>query len=109
MTAAVVRHDPEAVAGQEQQLVIPGVGSQRPSVAEDDRATGSPILEEDLRTVLRGDFRHGVLLGCAAKNRIHPTRWQHDSRQRRAAPSARAREKMLLGSPRIRYQKRATP
>ena len=49
----VVGDDAVAVLDEEQQLRVPVVGGQRPSVAEDDRLTAAPVLVEDLRAVLK--------------------------------------------------------
>ncbi|GAB3890549.1 hypothetical protein GCM10029964_062260 [Kibdelosporangium lantanae] len=41
---AVVRDGAVTVGGQQEQLIIPGVGGQRPAVAEDDRPAGPQSL-----------------------------------------------------------------
>ena len=44
MAAPVVRDDAIAVRGQIKHLVFPGVGRQRPAVAEDDGRAAAPVL-----------------------------------------------------------------
>src|SRR5690606_14423798 len=44
------------------ELAVPGVGVERPTVAEDDRGTRTPVLVEDLDAVRGRDDRHDVLL-----------------------------------------------
>ena len=59
VAAAVVRDDAVPVLGEEPRTRIPGVGVERPAVAEDDgRAAGAPVLVEDLRAVIDGDEWH---------------------------------------------------
>ena len=53
MTAAVVGDGAEAVRGDEHHLVVPGVGVERPAVAEDDGLSAAPVLVEDARAVRR--------------------------------------------------------
>ena len=54
MTAPVVGNDAVALRQEEEQLVVPFVGSKRPAMVEDERlrVTRPPILEEDLRAVI---------------------------------------------------------
>jgi hypothetical protein len=70
VAASIVGDHAVAVAEEEQHLVIPVVTGKRPSVAEDDRLAGAPILEEDLDAVARGDHAHYVpLRGCGLRLR----------------------------------------
>jgi hypothetical protein len=41
------------VRQEEQHLVVPVVGAQRPTVVKDDRLAGAPVLVEDLGAVAR--------------------------------------------------------
>src|SRR5437867_13049442 len=61
MPAAIMGDASVAVRGQEEYLVLEGVGAQRPAMAEDDRLTRTPVVVVDLRTVFRGDRTHGLL------------------------------------------------
>ena len=61
VAAAVVRDAAVAVRGEEHHLVFPGVGAERPAVAEDDRLSRAPVLVVDLRAVL--DFYERTLHG----------------------------------------------
>ena len=63
VAAAVMRDDPVALVQEEQHLVVPVVGAQRPAVVEDDGLTGAPVLVENLSTVLGRDHAHRVFLG----------------------------------------------
>ena len=65
VAAAVVGDAAVAAGGQEQHLVFPGVGAERPAVAEDDRLPGAPVLVVDLRAVFRFDEWHERLLQVA--------------------------------------------
>ena len=58
VAAAVVRDDPVTRWQEEQHLVVPVVGRQRPAVAEHDRLARAPVLEEDVNAVARGDGGH---------------------------------------------------
>ncbi len=60
VAAPVMRDDAEAVALEEKHLRIPVIGRKRPAMAEDDRLPRTPILIENLGTVLRGDRRHDI-------------------------------------------------
>jgi hypothetical protein len=55
---AVGRHDPVALAQEEQQLGVPVVGRQRPAVTEHDRLAAAPVLIEDLGAIRCGDRSH---------------------------------------------------
>lgn len=56
--APVVRDDPVTLLQEEQHLVVPVVGRQRPAVAEHDRLARSPVLVVDLGSVRCGDCAH---------------------------------------------------
>src|SRR5437879_2637511 len=62
-TAATVMGDGAiAPGGHEERLVVPGVGSERPAMAEDDGLPGAPVLVKNRRAVLggHGTRTHGV-------------------------------------------------
>ena len=59
VTAPVVRDAAVAVAREEHHLRVPGVGGERPAVAEDDGLAGAPVLVVDLGAVPGGDEGHG--------------------------------------------------
>ena len=65
VAAPVVGDDPVAVLQEEQHLVVPVVGRQRPAMAEHDRLTLTPVLVEDLGAVVRGDGGH-LNLSCSS-------------------------------------------
>ena len=55
-TAAPVMGDGAiAMGGHDDQLVVPGVGIERPAVAEDDGLPRAPVLVKDLGAVLCSD------------------------------------------------------
>src|SRR5215510_11157595 len=60
VAAPVMGDDAQAVRGQEEHLVLPGIGRERPAVAEHDRIAGPPVLVVDLRSVSGSNARHGV-------------------------------------------------
>src|ERR1700722_17537478 len=60
--AAVVGDHPIAMVQEEKHLGVPVVSRQGPPVAEDDRLTGTPVLEVDLSSVSGREVRHGVPL-----------------------------------------------
>src|SRR5262249_42656714 len=62
VAAPIVGHSTEPVGGDVPHLVIPGVGGQRPSVAEHDGLPAAPVLVEDLGAVLGGNHTgaHGL-------------------------------------------------
>jgi hypothetical protein len=62
--ATVVRDHAAPVLQEEHQLGVPVIRRQRPSVAEDDRLPRSPVLVEDLDTIVRGDRPHHLLPRC---------------------------------------------
>jgi hypothetical protein len=74
MTAAVVGDHPKSVHQEEQHLVVPVVRRQGPAMVEHDRRCvfRSPVLVEDVRSVLGGDMGHGnvSLVGGAANSGI---------------------------------------
>ena len=51
-----------AMGGHEERLVVPGVGIERPAVAEDDGLPRAPVLVKDRGAVLGGDgaCTHGM-------------------------------------------------
>src|SRR5215475_7439988 len=74
MAAAVMGDDPKTAIEEEQHLRIPVVGRQRPTVAEDDGLSRTPVFVEYLGTVFGGDSGHReppASLNCVdrAKNR----------------------------------------
>ena len=62
MAAAVMSDDAIALIKEEQHLVVPIVGAQRPAVMEDDGLARAPVLVEDLGAVLGRDRVHCSLL-----------------------------------------------
>jgi hypothetical protein len=73
MAATVMRDGAKAVGRHEDRLVVPGVGIERPAMAEHDRLARAPVLVEDLGAVLR----------------VGPLLVLGDCRSRRPAPGAR--------------------
>jgi hypothetical protein len=45
---------------EEEHLGVPVIRRQGPSVTEDDRLTGAPVLEEDLGSVSGRELRHDL-------------------------------------------------
>src|SRR5216684_3410516 len=60
VAAPIMRDDAEAVTLEEKHLRIPVIGRKGPAMAEDDGLSRTPILVENLDTVLRGDRRHDI-------------------------------------------------
>jgi hypothetical protein len=58
VTAPVVGDRAIAIGREEEQLLVPGVGVEWPTVTEDDRLTRSPILVKDLRSIFGRDSWH---------------------------------------------------
>ena len=58
VAAPIVGNDAIAVQEEEQHLRIPVVSRQWPAMTEDDGLSVSPVLVEDLRTVVSGDHTH---------------------------------------------------
>ena len=54
----VVSDDAVPVLEEEQHLGVPIVAREGPTMAENDRLPGAPVLVEDLRAVGRGDRAH---------------------------------------------------
>jgi hypothetical protein len=52
----------KAVFGHHADLGVPGVGVQRPAMAEHDRLPRTPVLVIDFRVILRGNERQGIFL-----------------------------------------------
>jgi hypothetical protein len=68
MATAIVGDTAIAVGRQEDHLIFPGIGVERPAVTEHDRLPCSPILVVDPRAVLGGDRAHvwcSILLSLA--------------------------------------------
>src|SRR5271156_2420606 len=61
VAAAVMGYDAIAVTQKEQQLCVPVICRQRPSMAEHDGLTLSPVLVEDLDAVFGRDGRHSIV------------------------------------------------
>jgi len=55
MAAPIMGDGAIAVGGHVEHLVVPGVGIERPAVAEDDGLACAPVLEEDRRSICCGD------------------------------------------------------
>ena len=75
MAPPVVGDDAEALAEEEQHLVVPVVGAQRPTMVEHDRLTGAPVLVENLRAVFRLDAVHDltpIFTGCIWLSSLPP-------------------------------------
>ncbi len=64
VTPAIMRDDAIAVTQEKHELGIPVVGAERPAVREDDRLSASPVLVEDLHSVLGRDRAHRSLSAC---------------------------------------------
>src|SRR5262245_2332933 len=62
MPATVVRDATEPVRREEEHLVLPRIGIQGPSMAEDDGLARSPVFEVNPRAVLRREPVHRPLL-----------------------------------------------
>ena len=58
VATAVVGDDAKTVIEEEQHLIVPVIGAERPAVMENDRLALAPILVENLNTVLGGDRTH---------------------------------------------------
>ena len=57
--AATIMGDAAAVVGrQEHHLAFPGIGAERPAVAENDGFSCAPVLVIDLRTIFRVECAH---------------------------------------------------
>ena len=61
MAATVMRDDAITLAQEEQHLRVPVVRRKRPAVAEHDRLTRTPVLVENLNTVLGYNLAHATL------------------------------------------------
>src|SRR4029078_6971632 len=59
MTAPVMGNHAAPSCQEENDLGVPVVGGQRPSVVEDRRLAGTPVLEVDVRAVSCRDVAHG--------------------------------------------------
>src|SRR5512135_565795 len=58
MPPTVMRDGAKTVGRHEDRLVVPGVGIERPAMAEHDRLPAAPVLVEDRGAVIRGDRAH---------------------------------------------------
>src|SRR5258705_4667393 len=69
MPPTIMGYDAIALLYEEQHLVIPIIGRQRPAVTEHDRLTLAPILVEDLNAVFGRDRAHVMpsFSGCALR------------------------------------------
>jgi hypothetical protein len=76
MAASVVSDNPVAFAEEEQHLVIPIVGRERPPMMKDDRlrVLGTPILVENFDAVFGGDESHVMLLSRYGLSSATPSR-----------------------------------
>ena len=63
MPASIVGDDAEAFLEEEQHLVVPVIGAERPAMMKMNRLRvfGAPILVKDLNAVLRRNGTHGVV------------------------------------------------
>src|SRR5437660_5984323 len=70
--ATVMRDGAIAPGGQEERLVVPGVGSERPAMAEDDGLARAPVLVEDRGSIFGGDgaCTHGINSSFVFENRL---------------------------------------
>ena len=81
MAAPVMRDHAIALVKEEQHLVVPVVGAQRPAVMEDDRlgVPRAPVLVEDGGSVGGGNVTHGVS-PCSGREGWGPERLYHRPR-----------------------------
>ena len=70
MAAAVMGDDAIAVIEEEQHLIVPVIGRQRPAMAEHDGLTFAPVLVEDLNAVFCLHRAHGVPTLAAVAGRL---------------------------------------
>ena len=71
MAPAIDANHPVALVNKEQHLSIPVVGTERPTMVEDDRLAASPVFVEDLCAVVGGDRAHGLdSVAAVGKERI---------------------------------------
>src|SRR5690348_5697364 len=61
MPPTIMGNGAEAVRRQQEELFVPRIGVQRPSVTEDDWLSGAPILIKDVRAVSCRDRWHSDL------------------------------------------------
>src|SRR5580692_8632865 len=72
MTAAVMGDAAISARGEEEHLVFESVRAERPSVAEDHRRSGAPVLVVNLRAVFGCERAHVAFsLGCGGVERGH--------------------------------------
>src|SRR5215469_1853880 len=67
VAAAIVCHHAIAVTEKEQHLVVPVVGRERPTVAENDGLALAPVFVKNFNTVLRFDKAHVTLPGISVR------------------------------------------
>jgi hypothetical protein len=60
VTATVVGDATIAAGGEEEHLILEGVGGEGPAVAEDDGRAVAPVVVIDLGAVLGGECAHGA-------------------------------------------------
>ena len=78
MAATVMGNGAIAMGGHEEQLVVPGVGIERPAVAEDDGLPRAPVLVKDRGAVLGGDRARAHGMHFSFQNQLGVTlqvRW----------------------------------
>jgi hypothetical protein len=61
MATTVMRDAAVTPRGQIKHLVFKGIRAQRPAMTENDRLTGAPVLEVDVRSVFGGDGAHNFI------------------------------------------------
>src|SRR3954452_24591627 len=123
VTTAVVRDCAKAVRRDEDQLVVPRVGIQRPPMTEYDWLPSAPVLVEDLgpvagrnacTDVLGSDRVHRSLLVAGGSYR--PARFEASARRGppdgyvcRATTGRRSRDNRVRGSREVVGRRRARP
>src|SRR5207249_1034930 len=70
MPAPVMGNAAVASRGQEEHLVFEGICAERPTVAEDDWLSRSPVVEVDLRAIPGGDRAHRMGLPATVTARL---------------------------------------
>eukprot|EP01042_Synura_sphagnicola_P011405 gene11405-14576_t len=100
MATAVMGNDTEAFLQEEQHLVIPVIGAERPAMVEMDglRVPRPPILVENLRPVAGGDEWHGCSPSCGGPlvglsvQRFQPVR--HGGTERKIKPMLKVKRRL---------------
>ena len=67
VTAAIMGNAAEAMGSQVRHLILPGVGRERPAMAENNGFALTPILVRDLRVVPGRDRSHSVPPVCGLR------------------------------------------